>query len=167
MNYQELVNDIIIARPLQEIFIESYLNAFSELVRKALHVTSVAAEKQYLHEQIVQMQQGKSCFYCIFDRTDNNLIGAIAIRDVHLYKGQLYSWINEKYWGKGYYQQALHLVAREYFRVTHELYFTAQVDVSNIRSYKALKKAGFADWAISEGPYGKQYELLLRKEKVP
>jgi hypothetical protein len=42
-------------------------------------------------------------------------------------------------------------------------YYTANVDVENLRSYYALKKFGFIDSGIKNGPYGMQYKLFLVK----
>lgn len=165
MHYSDLVGRMVTLRPLQHSYIDDYLLMFSPLVRKALQVTALDSERTYLNEQIEQMKQGRYPFYVIFDNQDQKLIGAIAIRDV--YKGQLYSWLNEAYWGQGRYQEALQLIAQSYFKLTQEHFFTARVDVSNRRSYAALKKAGFADTGISEGPFGKQYELIYRKKATP
>jgi len=55
----------------------------------------------------------------------------------------------------------VHLAQRFYFSHTNALYFTARVDIDNQRSYQALKKAGFVDYAIVQGGYTPQYELIL------
>ena len=58
--------------------------------------------------------------------------------------GQLCCWLNEHYWGGGRIREAIKLIAQEYFRVKKdEKSFNAQVEMWNVRSYYALKKAGF------------------------
>lgn len=157
----DLLGKTTILRPLQASFIDEYLAQFSDAVRRALRVSALESERRYLEEQLLQEN---SYFYCIFNK-DNQLLGAIAIRNKELYAaGQLYSWLNENYWGLGYYQEALQLLSEYYFTVTNQQYYTAQVDTDNIRSYKALKKAGFADIGIAPGPHGKQYQLILRRK---
>lgn len=130
---------------------------FSQVVRAALHVFSVDSEIAYVRSslQIVGM-----LFYGIF--CSGVLVGAIQIRDHQSHASQLYGWLNENYWGCGYYQEALQLVSRYYFETTAYHLLRAHVDVSNKRSYHALKKCGFADCGWYDGPAGKQYVLVLR-----
>lgn len=140
-----------------------YLQMFSQPVQEILHVRSVASEQQYLLTHLAD--PGDSVFYMVM--LDDRCIGALAIRDKKRFPGQLYSWLHHDFWGKGYCQQALALALDRYFEKTGESYCTAHVDCTNLRSYKALKKAGFADLAIIRGPYGKQFELVFRKRKNP
>ncbi len=167
MEYQQLTGKLVILSPLREEHIEQYMTMFSPKVRYALHVTNPEAEKDYMRNSLSEMQAGKTLFYVIQDVSDGKLIGAVAIRDPQIYKGQLYSWLNEAYWGSGRYQEALMLITNYYFQITKALYITAHVDVSNMRSHRALKKHSWADAGISQGPYGKQYELILRNKTIP
>lgn len=153
----------ITIKPLSQELIPLYLQAFSDAVKQALHVTSTSSEEQYLLAHLAD--PGDSVFFTVM--RDGVCIGAIAIRDKKRFPGQLYSWLHHDYWGKGYYQEALRLVLQNYFEKTNEPYCTAHVDVTNMRSYKALKKAGFADLALIRGPYGKQFELVYRNRENP
>lgn len=159
-----ILEDInITLRPLNDSFFNAYAAMFSAAVRSILHVPSVENELDYLRSRLQKMADNRTLFYCVFDRRCEQLIGAIEIRHREEHPGQLYSWMNERYWGNGWYQQALHVAAQSYFTVhKHERFFTAHVDSTNLRSYYALKKAGFAQSGIIHGPYGKQYALLLR-----
>lgn len=143
--------------------IDHYLSVFSRTVRDVLRVESVESERVYLKH--VQQEPG-TYFFCIFTRDERALIGAIAIRDAQVYAGQLYCWLHERYWGSGYFQQALILAAQIYFANTDRAYFTARVDCTNMRSYRALKKAGFADIGLVRGAYCRQFELVLRRQRV-
>jgi RimJ/RimL family protein N-acetyltransferase len=143
---------------------QAYLDAFSAQVRAALRVTSLDAERQYVREQLARAGDQKIHFYGIFNATDGALIGAIQIRD-HSYRGQLYTWLHHDYWGKGVFQYAVHAVAEIYFAQTKALFFDATVDIDNMRSYKALKKSGFADLALQEGSFGKQFVVVLRSKR--
>ncbi|HZW60867.1 MAG TPA: GNAT family N-acetyltransferase [Candidatus Babeliales bacterium] len=154
----------VILRELHRNFFKAYTEQFTPLVRSILHVPSVEHELLYLEQRLHKMQAGKTLFYCVFDSADNHLIGGIEIRDRLEHFGQLYSWLNECYWGNGRYQEALGLAAQSYFSLTQQRYFTAHVDVTNQRSYYALKKCGFAPSGFVNGPYGKQYSLLLRRK---
>ncbi len=150
----------IFLKPLSREDIPACMQQFSPAVQQALHVQSSAAEQEYL-ERLAGLP------FTWVVKTDDTIVGLIAVRDRanHKNQGQLYSWINENYWGMGAYQSALAQASENYFEQTNDLYYTAHVDVDNIRSYKALKKAGFADYAISEGAHGKQFELILRNKK--
>lgn len=157
-----LAGERVTLRALRIDFFDAYQKVFSHTVQQLLHVSSIPGELEYLQHQINQHKAGNSFFYCMFTKNDNALIGAIAIRDVQCGAGLLYNWVNELYWGQGYYQEALALFVRYYFTVTHTTHFQAYVDMENKRSYYALKKFGFADSGMRNGPFGWQYELLLR-----
>lgn len=159
----EMRGQKVIVRPLHSTYFHAYITMFSLSVQRALHVTDVTSELTYLHEQLNKMQRGETFFYCIFDSTSDQLIGAIEIRNNH-YRGQLYSWIHEDFWGNGRFQEALKLVAQVYFQATGLSFFNAHVDIANQRSCKALKKCGAAHAGFCDGPYGKQYEMVIRKK---
>lgn len=166
MNIQTTVcGTRVVLRSLQKKYIDEYMSQFSESVRKPLRVQELSAERIYLEQALGKQAAGTTYFYLIFDRLSDLLIGAIEIRAREASRGQLYTWLHHDYWGKGLFQEALKLAAEDYFAQTKELYFDATVDISNIRSYKALKKAGFADVGIQEGAWEKQFVLILRNKK--
>lgn len=149
----------VLLRPLSYEHIFQYLISFTPEVRHILHVPDLEAEYRYLSNRLSSQQQN-SFFYCIFDSQSDVVIGAIEIRGAE-FPGQLYAWLHPDYWGKHYFQESLLLLATYYFSITQQSYFTARVDIDNVRSYHALKKVGFADYAIVQGAHAKQYELLF------
>ena len=155
-----LYGDHILLRPLSYEHVFQYLISFTHPVRNILHVPDLEAEYRYLSHRLLLQDKQTIFFYSIFEQRTDILVGAIEIRGTE-FPGQLYTWLHPDYWGRDYFQEALMLLAAYYFGVTHESYFTARVDADNMRSYHALKKVGFADYAIVEGPYAKQYELLF------
>lgn len=159
----EISGERVLARPLAEQHITDYLRMFSNTVRALLHVQSLESEYEYLHACIKKMREGLTHFYCLFNVGDDQLIGAIEIRSYQENRGQLYSWLNEQYWGSGYYQEALGLVAACYFEQTARTFFSVHIDVENKRSYRALKKCGGAHIGICHGAYGKQYQMIIRR----
>jgi RimJ/RimL family protein N-acetyltransferase len=150
----------VLLRPLSYAYVFQYLISFTQPVRNILHVPGLEAEYRYLSHRLFLQTKQTIFFYCIFDNSTDILVGAIEIRGAE-FPGQLYTWLHPDYWGKQYFQEALSLLSTYYFAITHEPYFTARVDADNMRSYFALKKAGFADYAIVQGSYAKQYELLF------
>ena len=148
---------------LQKTFFSDYIAAFSPRVRTLLHVAHVQSELDYVCARLEKLKAGLTFFVCIFDQNTDQLIGALEIRDSTECASQLYSWLHEDYWGTGRYQEALSLATDEYFLQNDKLFFNAHVDVSNKRSYYALKKQGFADIGFFDGPYGKQYKLVMRR----
>ena len=150
---------------LQKTFFSAYIAAFSPRVRTLLHVSRVQSELDYVRARLKKLKAGTTVFFCIFDQGTNQLIGALEIRDPAECASQLYSWLHEDYWGTGRYQEALSLATEEYFLRSNKPFFYAHVDVSNKRSYHALKKQGFADIGFFDGPYGKQYQLIMRRKK--
>jgi RimJ/RimL family protein N-acetyltransferase len=164
MGTDQLTGQHVVLKLLRHIYIDDYLEAFSPNVRAQLQLDSLDAERAYLMEQLKQQQEGTTLFYCVFDRTSNQLIGAIELRNRHTSRGQLYCWLHEQFWGSGYFQDAMALASRIYFNKTGNVLLDAHVDSNNKRSYYALKKCGFADSGIINGPRGPQYELILRKK---
>lgn len=157
-----IIGSHIILRQFGYMDIASYLEAFVPIVQHGLHVSSVQAEHAYLVDRLTKIKERKTLFFIIFEKVNNVCIGAIEIRGRE-HSGQLYCWLHPRYWGKKFFRESLMLASRVYFSLTNALYFTARVDIDNIRSYKALKKCGFVDYQLVEGAYGKQFELLLRK----
>ena len=160
-------------RSLMESDLDDYERIFTPIVQEALHISSAAAERIYISERITHHAHGTTFLFGIFlivpelgvgKEAGKILIGALEIRDASTSRGQLYCWLNESYWGNGYFQKALALAATFYFQHSDERFITAHVDCDNLRSHRALKKAGFTDAGYVAGPHGKQYELLFRKK---
>ncbi len=149
-------------RSLTDGDLDDYERLFTPLVREALHVSSPAIERIYIKERIAQHESGTTFLFGVF--SNHELIGALEIRSANTSRGQLYCWLNEQFWGNGYFQEALQLAASFYFNHTQERYITAHVDCENLRSYRALRKAGFVDAGFQNGPHGKQFELIYRKK---
>lgn len=151
---EALIGELVTLRALRKDFFAAYARVFSATIQQVLHVSGVAGELDYLQNQLTQQCMGNSLFYCMFANHDDVLIGAIAIRDMQYGTGgNLYNWVNESYWGRGYYQEALRLMVVHYFACTENRYFQAYVDVTNKRSYCALKKVRLcrfwhAAWAV-------------------
>lgn len=160
---KSIVGSNIILRQLNYRYVSLYLQAFVPLVQESLHVSDKKNEHVYLLQRLHLVKQRKTYFFVIFTKMHDRCIGAIEIRGQE-HPGQLYCWLHPNYWGKKMFSESLTLAARIYFSLTNALYFTARVDIDNTRSYKALKKCGFADYQMVDGPYGKQFELLLRNK---
>ncbi len=159
MEPKALVGGRVFLEPLQAQHIAHYLQMFSPKVRALLRVKALSFERQYPE----QKTSGDSFFYVIKEGTTGIVIGAIEIR-APIYRSQLYCWINECWWGAGYFQEAMQLAARAYFIQTNADTLSARVDCDNLRSYHALKKAGFTSDGMVDGPAGKQFSLVLKRE---
>ncbi len=159
-----LKGPLVTLRLLQESFIKSYLEQFSDEIQKSLLVNSKESEKQYLLECLEKQKDKKTLFYCVFDNNTNQLIGALEIRNPYASRGQLYCWLHQDFWGKGMFAQALMLAADAYFNLTGHVFLNAYVNEHNKQSYNALKKIGFADIGLIKGADDRYYELVLRKQ---
>ena len=136
--------------------IDHYLAQFSKTIQTCLQVHDFESERDYLIARCTQ-----DAFFYIIQKKDGTLIGALEIRDPgHI--SQLYCWINEQFWGRGYFKEALRLAVREYANQTNEATISACVDAHNERSFNALQKCGFAKKGTRMGPHGKQYILYLQ-----
>jgi RimJ/RimL family protein N-acetyltransferase len=136
-------------RWLHPSFFLEYHQMFSPTVRDALHLRLAApfeVTRDFLQKQLDGFT-AMDLFYCIFDNTDNKLIGAIKIRDPQSEEaaqhGQLGVWMNEKYWGHNRYQEALALATQAYFAHTNAKSIGAFIDETNLRSLRAHIKFGF------------------------
>ncbi len=163
-NNGTLRGERIFLQLLDRTHIPLYLQQFSESVRKAVHVDSSVQEYDYLCERLLLQKEWRTCFFCIFLSQTNQLIGAIEIRNPLEHKGQLYYWLHESFWSHGYMQESITLASNYYFGMTDAAYITVRVDTNNVRSYRSLKRAGFADIGMSLGGWGMQYELILRNK---
>jgi RimJ/RimL family protein N-acetyltransferase len=150
-------------RLLQAHDVEAYLTVFSPEIRAALGVTSVEVERIYIYEELAKQEQGRTFFFGIVDSATKVIVGAIEIRNKIEHAGQLYCWLHERYWGTGVFQDALSIATYWYFLYTQESYITARVNVSNKRSYRALKKCGFIDSGIIQSRVSLQYEMVFRR----
>ena len=139
---------IVTLKKLHEEHFIDYHNMFSSVVREAYkspkHIT-LDYTIRILRYTMDLANKGDTLYYVIFDNKDNKLIGSIEIREKNdVDPGQLGCWINENYWGGGRIQEAYKLIADAYFKLKpHESSFEAQVYHWNIRSLKAMQKAGF------------------------
>lgn len=150
-------------RQLHKEDIEEYLRAFSPAVMQMLRASSHDEERRYLEAVCADHDFGRF-FFVILEKSSNTIIGGIQFRDPERCASQCYCWINELYWGAGYFHEAVTLAVDEYFKCTGHTFIRAHVDIDNKRSYRAFKKEGFADFALVHGPYGQQYALVLRKK---
>lgn len=164
MNNIILPGMLVKLKLLEQHDIEHYINQLSPQVMAALQIEDKNSERQYLQSVILENNK-TTLFFVILENLENRLIGAIEIRGQDCSRGQLYTWLHHDYWGTGHFQEALQLACREYFSFAKALFFDAHVNINNVRSYKALKKAGFADYKIIDGPHGKQYVLIKRRQQ--
>lgn len=154
---------LVYIRFFEPSYIEYYFNNLSQAVCSVLHIVSADQEQDYLLNELEQQRKGNTLIFALFSHA-HHFLGIIMIRSSEKSRGQLYCWIHERWWNFGYFGQGMQLAQQEYFSLTNDFFFTAHVDVSNVRSYYALKKNGFADLGICQGPYGLQYELIMRKK---
>ena len=158
-----IVNTVLVnCDEFNQSYLEPYLDMFSQQVRTILGVPSLEAERVYLETHLALHVSGNTHFYVVTLPHSHILIGAIEIRDPYAYRGQLYCWLHEHYWGSGYFTSAMHLVSQDYFSKTGALFFNALVAIDNKRSYHALKKCGFVDSGYHCDNDGAQLELILR-----
>lgn len=140
-------------------WIDAYLQRFSDEVQAVLHVKGIGSERAYLVQRI---KEEVPFFFVLLDQLSKEVMGAIEIRHP-THRSQLYCWINERWWGTGRFKSAMLQAAHFYFEKSGESTITACVDCENVRSYYALKKVGFLEKGIAQGPHGLQYEMILEK----
>lgn len=167
---ETITGDVITLKRLDPIYFKDYYAMFSPTVRKAIGILkkpTSAETKTFLSQRIQEVAQKKMLYYLIFDNKEKTLIGAIEIRDPSYPKGQLGTWINEQYWGKGRYQEALNLMLHAYFDWKENTdTVTAHIEKTNIRSLKAHKKYGFVITRTFEQDGKQLYELEIKKPNI-
>jgi len=141
--------EIVTLKKIKEEHILDYHNMFSKIVRKNLEfpdTINLGWSIAYVKSQIKKDRAKKTMLYCIFDNKDDKLIGAIQIRDPNPDDpGQFGTWINEHYWGGGRFQEACKLITKTYFSVKEADSYIAHIRLWNVRSIKALTKAGMVE----------------------
>lgn len=152
----------LVLKELHNDYIPDYLDMFSPMVQRILGVPSTALEGAYLAAQLQKQKEGRIHFYCIFYKENEQLIGSIEIRSPE-HRGQLYTWLHEDYWHAGFFAEAFKVAVQDYFKYNPQVTtFTARVDISNKRSFKALLKVGCVVAMRSRGPREDQYELVCK-----
>jgi len=141
---------VVTLKALSEDYYLDYHNMFSNTVRKNLEfpeTVTLGYTIAFLQSEMDRIKEGSMTGYCIFDNTDNKLIGWTAIHEKgYDDPGQFTAWINEDYWGGRRFQEAAKLMLRTYFRLQQTVTsIDAHVRLWNKRSYEALKKVGFKD----------------------
>lgn len=155
----KILGNQVYLKELSQDHFTDYLDMFSPRVQEILGVSSPFAELAYIEQQSHKQQAGDTLFFCIYEHNTEILVGSIEIRS-KAHRGQLCTWLHEDYWGTGYFQEAFRIASEIYFKkYPHEDCFTARVDISNKRSYKALLKLGCKEVRTSSGPREQQYEL--------
>ena len=159
----QIAGNLITLKPLQEIYFKNYHKMFSTTVRQALGLrqkTSLKETINFLDEIITDPKHKK--IFCIFDNETQNLIGSTVIRSEDHPRGQLGSWVNEKFWGSGKYQEALSLVLQVYFKTNNSIF--AFVRITNKRSLYAHQKVGFIIQDQFEKNGFDYYKIYLTKD---
>lgn len=147
---EEIKGEKVTLRSLKEEYFIDYHNMFSSHVRKMLEFPDYITLDytiRYLKLEMEKNVRREQLMYCIFDNSDNKLIGSIEIREKNdTDPGQFGWWVNENYQGKGFSAEALKLITKTYFKYHPDAKsYTAHVRLWNKRSYFALKKFGFKD----------------------
>lgn len=143
----EIKGNIITLKRLRPEYFHDYDKMCTPLVRKPLYFPihgTYEWMKKFLEKQLRKEAEGKLFVYVVFDNKDNKLIGSVEIREKNPKDpGQFGCWLNENYWGSGRLQEAIKLLTDAYFKIKKADSFNAHVEMWNLRSYYALKKAGF------------------------
>lgn len=160
MGYKKLNGTLISVSTLQFADIDSYLHQFSPTIQALLYVDNPLSERHYLVGRCESPY-----FFVIRENQSGSLVGALEIRDPG-HKSQLYCWVNERFWGNGYFKEAFNIIARLYKKETQEKTISACVYNTNERSLHALKAVGFYETGMRLGPYGNQIMLALDIDRV-
>jgi len=160
----EIAGKVITLKRYQPEYAKAFMKMCTPVVRKPLYLdfpwTLENVKKQLQKEARIE-KKGDTLWYLIFDNADEQLVGSVQIREYAPYRksmpGQFTCWLNEKYWGGGRIREAIKLIAHEYFRLHKDAkHFDGHVEMDNLRSYYALKKAGFKLFKTWEDPEGFQ-----------
>jgi RimJ/RimL family protein N-acetyltransferase len=158
-----IIGNIITLKRFQPKYTSNYTKMCTPIVRKPLYLDfpwTLEGVSKHLQKEATLEQKGLTLWYLIFDNKTKKMIGSIQIREyipsAPNMPGQFTCWLNEKYWGGGRIREAISLITKEYFRLNDVKQFDAHVEMDNLRSYYALKKAGFKLLKTWEDPAGYQ-----------
>ena len=151
----------MIIKPFERFCVPAYMNAYSAKVQAILHVTDKHYEYEYICQKILDKN---SFFYILILKTNEFLIGAVEIRQPS-YQSQIYAWLNELYWGRSYFFEAMSALLPHYFKKTGEVFVRARIDIKNKRSLAAFERLGFFQLGIVSGSFGPQIQLQLNNNQ--
>jgi len=149
----ELEGKKVVLKPYSESMFPEYVKNFTQIASQGykLFPWGIPAQKaqQVLWRHLAHRRAytlNKKFFfihYCIFDKESGQLVGEIEVRR-NMPPGDMGIWLNENFWGKGIMKEAVHLIAREYFRVYPSISsFSSAAASWNINSIKGHLNAGF------------------------
>lgn len=159
----EIKGNVITLKRLGYEHLEGYHAMFSDDTRFSFRFwksADYAKTQNYVYNLISRMNDGEIMAYGIFDNADNCFIGQIEVRSLHEDDpGQIGSWLNENYRGKGRIQEAIKLLLKAYFEISGQTRVNTYVETFNKRSYRAFQKAGFKQ-AGRAFMYNKKFNIL-------
>ncbi|MBD3231777.1 GNAT family N-acetyltransferase [Candidatus Dependentiae bacterium] len=141
----EIKGKIVTLKRIKPEYFEDFRKILSPAVTGPLYFPAKPSfewTKNFLEKTLRKEIAGELFFYLIFDNKDNKLIGFIDIRERDK-NGQFGVGIHENYWGKGRFKEAVKLITEQYFKIKNKPSFIAHVEIWNLRSFYALKSAGF------------------------
>ncbi|MBW6458593.1 MAG: GNAT family N-acetyltransferase [FCB group bacterium] len=99
----------------------------------------------FIREAIEDFISGKQYVYAICNKKKNNLMGIIALSHIDRRSGsaEIYYWLGESYWHRGYMLEAVSAVLEHGFYDLALKRIFARVCAGNTASVKLLEKAGF------------------------
>lgn len=142
---EEIIGNTITLRRIKPEYFEDFHKILTPSVTAPLYFPKNPTylwTKTFLEKEIKRELAGQLFFYLIFDNKEDKLIGFIDIRK-QTTTGEFSCAIHEKYWGGGRFKEAVKLITQEYFKIKDIQSFIAHVEMWNLRSFYALKSAGF------------------------
>lgn len=114
----------------------------------APNILSIESYKRRLKNQAREVKAGRGLFFFIFQKDTERLIGGLNLNDIHYgaaRHGSMGYWLDEKYTGQGYMQEAARLLIKYSFQDLKLARLNAATLPHNKPSINLLKALNFQE----------------------
>lgn len=121
----------------------------------------------YVQKLLNRMQTGQAHYWCIVHKAEAKVVGTIGLQQIDDRKGaaDVGYGISPKYWGHGYFREALMRVVQFLFLERQFYRVTAVTAAENLASLRGLERAGFRREGVLRGYYlrytGERFDAVL------
>ncbi|MDZ7795950.1 MAG: GNAT family N-acetyltransferase [Candidatus Marinimicrobia bacterium] len=144
-------------------------NIRSEAVLEHMRVLSypydIRTTLPFVRKAIRDLRNGSQYVFAVCNGSNDTFMGIIALTHIDPRKkcAEVYYWLGQDFWHRGYMPEALNAVRDFAFNTLNLQHIRARVSSANFASIKLLKKSGFIlERTLPEAryKYGKSYDEL-------
>ena len=118
---------------------------------------NILKSEEYLQKLINRSESSTQQFWFIKEIQSKKVVGSFGVHSLDEYRGsvEIGYGLSPRYWGKGYFQEAVNVVLDYIFNDLHLHRVVARTFESNQASIKGLERAGFKTEGVMRDYYKK------------